>query len=144
MDLMLDEQALKEKEKAQKLKKMKTAAKKEAKRLTELLLNAKVSQQQIMLVEPIIENTAWMKIKLDETRESIKTSSVAMPYNNGGGQKGVRENPLFKGYEALWKSYMQGMEKILDQLPEEAEKVKEAEKEKPKTMLELVRERHGA
>ena len=140
----MDNEDLIQKEKAQKLKKMKTAAKKEAKRLKELLLNEKVSQQQIMLIEPIIENTAWMKIKLDETRESIKTSSVAMPYNNGGGQKGVRENPLFKGYEALWKAYMQGMEKILDQLPEEAAKTKAQEIEKPKTMLELVRERHGA
>ena len=140
----MDNEDLIQKEKAQKLKKMKTAAKKEAKRLKELLLNEKVSQQQIMLIEPIIENTAWMKIKLDETRESIKTSSVAMPYNNGGGQKGVRENPLFKGYEALWKAYMQGMEKILDQLPEEAAKTKAQEFEKPKTMLELVRERHGA
>lgn len=140
----MENEDLIQKEKAQKLKKMKTAAKKEAKRLTELLLNEKVSHQQIMLIEPIIENTAWMKIKLDETRESIKTSSVAMPYNNGGGQKGVRENPLFKGYEALWKAYMQGMEKILDQLPEEAAKTKAQEIEKPKTMLELVRERHGA
>ncbi|MBO7449913.1 MAG: hypothetical protein J6U54_06040 [Clostridiales bacterium] len=140
----MENEDLIQKEKAQKLKKMKTAAKKEAKRLKELLLNEKVSQQQIMLIEPIIENTAWMKIKLDETRESIKTSSVAMPYNNGGGQKGVRENPLFKGYEALWKAYMQGMEKILDQLPEEAAKTKAQEIEKPKTMLELVRERHGA
>ena len=140
----MENEDLIQKEKAQKLKKMKTAAKKEAKRLKELLLNEKVSQQQIMLIEPIIENTAWMKIKLDETRESIKTSSVAMPYNNGGGQMGVRENPLFKGYEALWKAYMQGMEKILDQLPEEAAKTKAQEIEKPKTMLELVRERHGA
>lgn len=140
----MENEDLIQKEKAQKLKKMKTAAKKEAKRLKELLLNEKVSQQQIMLIEPIIENTAWMKIKLDETRESIKTSSVAMPYNNGGGQKGVRENPLFKGYEALWKAYMQGMEKILDQLPEESAKTKAQEIEKPKTMLELVRERHGA
>ena len=140
----MENEDLIQKEKAQKLKKMKTAAKKEAKRLKELLLNEKVSQQQIMLIEPIIENTAWMKIKLDETRESIKTTSVAMPYNNGGGQKGVRENPLFKGYEALWKAYMQGMEKILDQLPEEAAKTKAQEIEKPKTMLELVRERHGA
>ena len=140
----MENEDLIQKEKAQKLKKMKTAAKKEAKRLTELLLNEKVSHQQIMLIEPIIENTAWMKIKLDETRESIKTSSVAMPYNNGGGQKGVRENPLFKGYEALWKAYMQGMEKILDHLPEEPAKTKAQEIEKPKTMLELVRERHGA
>lgn len=140
----MENEDLIQKEKAQKLKKMKTAAKKEAKRLKELLLNEKVSQQQIMLIEPIIENTAWMKITLDETRESIKTSSVAMPYNNGGGQKGVRENPLFKGYEALWKAYMQGMEKILDQLPEEAAKTKAQEIEKPKTVLELVRERHGA
>ena len=85
----------------------------------------------------------WMAtMAIDETREQIKNTSVAIPYDNGGGQKGIRENPLFKGYEGLWKAYMSGMSKILDELPEEAAKVVVEDEVKPKTVLEMVRERH--
>lgn len=114
----------------------------EAERLKRLLLNCGVSEDKVNLIETVIENTAYMKTKLDETREAIKTSKVVIPYDNGGGQKGLRENPLFKGYESLFKSYMSGMKQILDVLPKQAEELKNEELEKPKTMLELVRDKH--
>lgn len=114
----------------------------EVERLKRLLFNCGVSEDKVNLIETVIENTAYMKVKLDETRETIKTSKVVIPYDNGGGQKGLRENPLFKGYESLFKSYMSGMKQILDILPKQAEEVKSEELEKPQTMLELVRNKH--
>ena len=93
-------------------------------------------------LESVIENTAWMRVKLDDTRESIKGSGVAIPYNNGGGQKGIRENPLFKGYQSLWKSYMSGMETIIACLPKDDGKALENAPESPKTVLELVRTKY--
>lgn len=91
---------------------------------------------------PIIENTAWMKVKLDDARALIEDAEIVIEYDNGGGQKGIRENPLFKAYEALWKAYVSGMAQIINILPEE--KAQEVEKtvEKPKTVLELVRDKH--
>ena len=114
----------------------------EAERLKSLLFNFNVSEDMVGLLEDVITNTAWIKVKLDEARDAIKTSNVVIPYDNGGGQKGLRENPLFKGYESLLKSYMGGMKQILDVLPKQAADVKEAELEKPQTMLELVRSKH--
>lgn len=113
----------------------------EAQRIIDLLNGYNVNEHRINMLSSVIENVSWMKVKLDKTREAIKTSSVVIPYDNGGGQKGIRENPLFKGYESLWKSYISGMEKILAALPAEAQAIKE-EVEKPKTMLELVRNKH--
>lgn len=101
-----------------------------------------VSEKKIEMYMRIIENVAWMAYKLDEARETIKSTQVAIPYDNGGGQKGIRENPLYKGYEALWKSYMSGMEKIFSLLPEEVAEVQEVE-EKPKTVLELIQAKHN-
>ena len=114
----------------------------EIERLTGLLYDAEVSERRIKSLSSVIENTAWMKIKLDDARDVIKGSNVVIPYDNGGGQSGIRENPLFKGYESLFKTYMQGMDRILSALP--AEKVKEVEQEieKPQTVLELVRNKH--
>lgn len=121
---------------------LKKEAKAEEKNITELLDEAGISKARIKALKSVIENTAWIKVKLDDARGAIKTSSVAIPYDNGGGQKGIRENPLFKGYEALWKSYMLGMTKILDTLPPEEVETK-VEIEHPKTMLELVRSKHA-
>lgn len=115
----------------------------EKQRLTSLLFSCNVKQERIDALDAVIDNTAWMKAKLDETRETIRNTSVAIPYDNGGGQTGIRENPLFKGYESLWKSYMSGMNVIMAQLPQTVVE-KEAEKiDTPKTVLQLVRARQG-
>lgn len=117
----------------------------EIKKIKDILKEAEISDRRIKTLEPIIENVAWMKEKLDDAREKIATSSVAIPYDNGGGQSGIRENPLYKGYEALWKSYITGMDRILGALPKEAiESVAdEIKDESPKTVLELVRGKHA-
>ena len=116
----------------------------EAERLRSLLFDCGVSENSIALLDTVIENTAYMKVKLDDARVKIANSSVVIPYDNGGGQTGIRENPLFKGYEALFKSYMAGMKQILDVLPPSAEAVRQSETEKPQTILELVKAKKKA
>ena len=81
------------------IEKLNSAVEEEVKKMKNLLEEAGVKPEKIAVLEPIIENTVWMRFKLDDAREKIKTASVAIPYNNGGGQKGIRENPLFKGVE---------------------------------------------
>lgn len=124
--------------------KTKQAALKEKKRITRLLKAANVKDTRVKMLEPVIENTAWMKAKLDDAREQIRGSSIVIPYNNGGGQKGLRENPLFKGYENLWRCYAAGMTKILEAMPPEVvqAEMKKEEPQAPATVLELVRSKH--
>ena len=118
--------------------------KSEKTRIKRLLKESGTSDARMKMLEPVIENVAWMKIKLDQAREKIKTSGIVMPYDNGGGQTGIRENPAFKGYEALWKSYMAGMSKLLETMPPEVIEAEEkTEKEQaPVTVLELIRTKH--
>ena len=117
-------------------------ARKEKARIKRSLAFFNVPQKKIDFLMPVIENTAFMKVKLDASRELIQNSQIAISYDNGGGQKGIRENPVFKGYESLWKSYMTGMNQLLSMIPEEQEKEAEEMVDKPKTVLELVREKH--
>lgn len=119
-----------------------TIAKDEEQRLKSLLFSCGIPEKRIKMLDSVIENTAWMKAKLDDTREQIRGTSVAIPYDNGGGQTGIRENPLFKGYSGLWKSYMSGMNTIMGLLPREVAAMEVAQIEKPKTMLDLVRDKH--
>ena len=121
---------------------IKERAEAEQVRITQIMQDAGVSDKRIRMLEPVITNTAWMKSKLDDAREAIINGNIVIAYDNGGGQKGIRENPLFKGYESLWKAYMNGMERILNCLPQEVAKIEAEEAQKPKTMLELVRNKH--
>ena len=116
----------------------------EFERIMDLLKDAGVSEKKIKVMIPVVENTSWMKVKLDDARAAVKNSQIVITYDNGGGQRGIRENPLYKGYESLWKSYMQGMQKIIDAIPDDHVEIKAAELEKPKTMLEVVRARKQA
>jgi len=60
-------------------------------------------------------NIVFMEERLDETRAFIADEPVAVEYDNGGGQTGIRENPKYKGYENLLKSY-QAVLKQFDEL----------------------------
>lgn len=88
-------------------------------RLEALLNKANVPLQQQAVLAPVIDNMAWQRVKLDETREEMKNASVICEYNNGGGQSGTRENPIFKAYISLWRAYMVGLEKFTSYLPKE-------------------------
>lgn len=114
----------------------------EKNRIVGILKEAGISERRMQMLGPVIENVSWMKAKLDDSRTLIKNSNIVVPYDNGGGQKGIRENPAFRGYESLWKSYMQGMNRILDTLPEEEAKSLDYEDMKPQSVLSLVRDRH--
>ena len=114
----------------------------EKNRIVGILTEAGISERRMQMLGPVIDNVSWMKAKLDDSRTLIKNSNIVVPYDNGGGQKGIRENPAFRGYESLWKSYMQGMNRILDTLPEEEAKTLDYEDMKPQSVLSLVRDRH--
>ena len=64
----------------------------------------------------LAENVLWMESKLANAREVIGKSSVAIPYDNGGGQRGVRKNPAFDGYNSLMSSYTKALKQLCEML----------------------------
>lgn len=57
-------------------------------------------------IDTLTADAAFMRIKLAETREALADQEVVMPYDNGGGQSGIRANPAFGEYEKLSASYL--------------------------------------
>ena len=121
---------------------LKARADEEKKRIIDILVEAGISKRRMDMLAPVIENVSWMRAKLDDSRDLIKNSNIVMPYDNGGGQRGIRENPAFKGYESLWKAYMQGMNRILDTLPPE-EIQAAVEETRPQTVLDTMRAKYS-
>ena len=64
----------------------------------------------------LAENVLWMEGKLANAREVIGRSSVAIPYDNGGGQRGIRKNPAFDGYNSLMSSYTKALKQLCEML----------------------------
>ena len=122
---------------------IKARAEEEQNRIIELLNEVGISAKKMKLLEPIVLNTAWMKVKLDDAREAIKNSNIVISYDNGGAQKGIRENPLFKGYESLWRSYMAGMAKLLESLPQADVETVADTSAKPQTVLSMIQSKRS-
>lgn len=53
----------------------------------------------------LIDQLKLIAEKLVEEGEKIPSEALIVEYDNGGGQKGVRENPFFPAYEKLLASY---------------------------------------
>lgn len=117
--------------------------KREYKKIIRELKKAKISEHKMKVLDPVIENSAWMRVKLDESRSSLMKEKIVVKYDNGGGQKGLRKNPFFDAYEALFKAYMLGMGRILDAIPAEkqAELEQELDQIRPISVLDMVREK---
>lgn len=110
---------------------------KEKNRLTRLLKTAGSEEWKIKILKPVIENTAWMCVKLEDAAEAIAEEAIVIPYDNGGDQKGVRQNPYFQGYEALWKAYMTGMSQIMNAA--DIKKDDKSAKLRPHSVIAMVR-----
>lgn len=88
------------------------------------------AKEQIKTLE---EQVAFMAEKLAEEKVILERQHVVVTYNNGGGQKGVRRNPMFDGYNALMATYIKATAH-LNELRE-----KQPKKEEGKSSLASLR-----
>lgn len=66
----------------------------------------------------LAESVLFMAEKLKESRLLMADEPLVVEYDNGGGQKGIRENPHYVAFEKLIATYT----KSLDQLTKIIEK----------------------
>ena len=113
----------------------------ERRKLARFLSKNGLNEEKIKSLDPVILNVSWMKSKLDDARTAIGEVGITVEYDNGGGQTGVRENPAFRAYEALWKTYLSGLDALLKLLPEGAVEDPALSEVKPASALALVQGR---
>ena len=121
------------------------AIRKERQKLIRELKKAKISRHKMKVLESVVDNVAFLKVTLDGLREQLLTEEILIEYDNGGGQKGVRENPLYKQYTSLFGNFMKGMEKILAPMPDtDPETNPIVQEAKPETLLDAIRKKREA
>lgn len=79
-------------------------------------LCANVPEQVRPFICELAENVFFMHDKLIETRKGLKSQQLVIPYDNGGGQTGIRENPAFKAYQTMLASYRKALDELMSTL----------------------------
>jgi len=82
----------------------------------------------------------WQAERLREARALIKDAPIVMAYDNGGGQKGIRKNPMFEAYAQLFNAFVRGMQ-ALDQVLEGAAPTSEGARMKLDNLRVMVSDR---
>lgn len=108
--------------------------------LKKALTASGVKDEVLAALDPSLQNLATMANKLEDLREIIEEEPAVIDYNNGGGQQGKRENPSYKAYEALWKSYLSGMNALIKMM--DTDSAPQEEKQESKTALQLILNKH--
>lgn len=75
----------------------------------------------------LAESVLFMAAKLEESRKAMTNEPLVVPYDNGGGQSGIRENPHFTAYEKLMATYSKSL-RHLAEIVEKGAPVRDASK----------------
>jgi hypothetical protein len=62
----------------------------------------------------LAESVLFMARKLKEAKKTLKKETLVIEYDNGGGQKGIRENPHYVAYERLLASYNKSLRQLTE------------------------------
>lgn len=88
----------------------------ELKKLREITKGA-VPDEKRKAIMPLLANLAFLKVKLDDARNSLLYEDIFTYYDNGGGQTGLREHPGFSAYNKLFTTFSRGVKQITDMMP---------------------------
>ena len=71
----------------------------------------------------LTENILFMERKLAESRERMADMPIVVAYDNGGGQTGVRKNPMFDAYNSLMRTYNASLSQLISMVGEDVPEV---------------------
>lgn len=77
-----------------------------------------VPDQERSVIDPLLQNYAFMKITLEDLQEEINRDGISETYSNGGGQYGQKENSKLKSYNRLIKNFESVTKTVMRYLPE--------------------------
>lgn len=72
-------------------------------------LTANLPEVYRSIISPTLDNFAWLKAKLDETRALLENSYVLTK-----GPEGLKKHPGFEAYSQLFDRYLKALKTLLD------------------------------
>lgn len=93
--------------------------KKELKRISKFFKDIPPGQKEI--VAPLLQNSAFMKVTMEDMQEIINTEGVEDRYRNGNAQYGTKPSAIVQAYNSMLKNYTTVTAKLLALIPKEEE-----------------------
>lgn len=97
-------------------KQRKNKIKAEKKRLEDIFSSIESGRKK--LVESLIEDAAFQRITLEETRAIISRDGIIETYQNGANQRGIKKSSAVEVYDKLVNTYSKIIKQLCDMLPE--------------------------
>lgn len=76
-----------------------------------------MDENERAVIDPIMQNSAFMKVTLDDLQEIINAEGVVDHYQNGANQHGLKQSATLQGYNALVKNYAAVNKTLFSLLP---------------------------
>lgn len=89
--------------------------KKELKRISEFFKDIPDNQREI--VAPLLQNSAFMKVTMEDMQQIINTEGVEDKYRNGNAQYGTKPSAIVQAYNSMLKNYTTVTTKLLSLIP---------------------------
>lgn len=70
-------------------------------------------------VKTLYRQVKLLEAKLKESAAAVKDEAIVIPYDNGGGQTGIRENPIFPAYVKVLAAYEKALSELREYIGEE-------------------------
>ena len=109
---------------------------KEKKRLREIFKN--MDGRKLDLVESLINDAAFQRVTLEETRELISKSGITEEYQNGANQKGIKKSSAVEVYDKMVNTYSKIIKQLCDLLPEQTVLVDNEEEQQESPADEIL------
>ena len=93
-----------------------------------------LDENQLAIVEPLIQNAAFMRCTLDDLQAIINREGVIDKYMNGAAQFGLKSSASLQSYNSLVKNYAAVVKVLLSYLP----KMKRAQAGSELNKVEMV------
>ena len=74
-------------------------------------------EQTYKVMEPLIENAAFMKVTLEDLAEEIQRTGAVETYQNGANQNGRKQAAALQAYDRIIKDYNAVMKTLSAKLP---------------------------
>ena len=87
-------------------------------------LYADLPSNKLELVEPMIQNVAFIKVTLDDMQKKVAESGATDEYRNGNNQFGKKISADIQAYNQTMKVYISAIDRLAKMLPVKKEKSK--------------------
>lgn len=78
---------------------------------------SEIDENQLAMIEPLLQNAAFMRCTLDDLQDDINNSGATDSYQNGENQHGMKQAAALQAYNSLLKNYVTTVKVLASYLP---------------------------